>query len=48
MRGLTMRVAAVAAAASLGLAFGPAAAQAASSPHWQVAYRSHSATAALP
>src|ERR1700689_388502 len=36
----------VAATASLGLIIAGTAAQAASSPHWQVSYRSHSATAA--
>lgn len=45
-RGLALRVAAVTAAASLGLALGPAGAEAASTPHWQVSYRTHSATAA--
>jgi len=35
-RSLALRVAAVTAAASLGLALGPSVAEAASSPHWQV------------
>jgi hypothetical protein len=48
MRGrpLTLRVAAVTAAVGLGLALGPAGAEAASTPHWQVSYRTHSATPA--
>jgi hypothetical protein len=45
-RSLALRVAAVTAAVGLSLAFGAAgAADAASTPQWQVSYRSHSATA---
>jgi hypothetical protein len=46
MRSLAIRLCAVTAAASLGLALGPAAAEAASSPHWQMDYRSHAAVSA--
>jgi hypothetical protein len=45
-RGLALRVAAVTAVAGLSVALGPAGAEAASTPHWQVSYRTHSATAA--
>ena len=45
-RYLTLRVAAVTAAVGLGLALGSAGAEAASTPHWQVSYRTHSATPA--
>jgi hypothetical protein len=48
MRGryLTLCVAAVTAAVGLSLALGSAGAEAASTPHWQVSYRTHSATPA--
>jgi hypothetical protein len=45
-RSLTLRVAAVTAAVGLSLALGPAGAEAATTPHWQVSYRTHSATPA--
>ena len=43
MRSLVTRATIVAATASLGLMIAGTAAQAASAPHWQVSYRSHSA-----
>jgi hypothetical protein len=46
VRNLLTRATIVAAMASLGLIIAGTAAQAASAPHWQVSYRSHSATAA--